>query len=292
MNPWHHRFPRHGTVGLAGLLLMETAVFCSHADSLQGFPWSRLTMWATPVCWWSYILVVDAWIYRRRGTSLLTSRRELFALQCLLSIAFWCVFEAYNRILPGWRYENLTGDLSVRFFGYAVSFATIMPGMFLTTELIQTYRAYADVRSATRYWSETLLRISQWTGVAFCVLPVFAPDAWRGYLWCFVWTGWLLMLEPINYRRGMPSLYRDWEHGQWSRTVQLLMAGALCGLLWEFWNMWAHTKWVYIFPPGILGKYFEMPVIGFLGFLPFVLDYFAMFHFIASFYTREDKLGL
>jgi hypothetical protein len=90
----------------------------------------------------------------------------------------------------------------------------------------------------------------------------------------------------------MPSLYRDWESGDWSRTLQLLAASAIGGLLWEFWNMWAYTKWVYIFPPGLAAKYFEMPVLGFLGFLPFALDYFVMFHFVASFYTREDKLGL
>jgi hypothetical protein len=292
MNQWPHRFPRYGTWGLTVLVLMETAIFCSHAETLQFFPWWRITVWATPVNWWAYIFVVDAWIYRRKGTSLLTARRELLALQCILSVAFWCVFEAYNRILPGWRYENLLGDLALRFVGYAASFATIMPGMFLTAELIQSYRAFAGAQSKPWHWSETALNFSQWLGLAFCVVPAFLPEEMRGHLWCFVWLGWLLMLEPINYRRTMPSLYRDWESGDWSRTLQLLAAGAIGGLLWEFWNMWAYTKWVYIFPPGLAAKYFEMPVLGFLGFLPFALDYFVMFHFVASFYTREDKLGL
>jgi hypothetical protein len=47
-----------------------------------------------------------------------------------------------------------------------------------------------------------------------------------------------------------------------------------------------------VFPLGQSLKYFEMPLAGFLGFLPFALEYFTMFHFIASFFTREDKLGL
>src|SRR5206468_10352349 len=124
-----HRFPRYGTLGLTTLLLMETAVFCSRTESLPNVPWPLITMWATPVCWWSYILIVDAWIYRRKGTSLLTARRELLALQCMLSVGYWCVFEAYNRTMPGWRYENLTDDLAVRLLGYGLSFATIMPAM-------------------------------------------------------------------------------------------------------------------------------------------------------------------
>ena len=62
-------------------------------------------------------------------------------------------------------------------------------------------------------------------------------------------------------------------------------------MLWEFWNMWAFTKWIYIFPLGQDWKFFEMPLVGFLGFLPFALEYFVMFHFIASFFTPRRQAG-
>jgi hypothetical protein len=292
VNRLPHRFPRYGTLGLLTLLLMETAVFCNQSEIFPEIPWWRIARWATPVCWWSYILIVDAWIYRRKGASLLTARRELLALLCLVSIGFWCVFEAYNRVLPGWRYVNLSANQAERLLGYAVSFATILPAIFLTCELFQSYRAFSGNGSRTWVWPEWALDVSIWLGAACCVLPAVLPVGVRGYLWGFVWVGWLLMIEPINYRRAMPSLYRDWERGDWARTIQLMAAGAVCGLLWEFWNMWAYTKWVYIFPPGLSGRYFEMPVIGFLGFLPFALDCFATFHFVAGFYTRQDKLGI
>jgi hypothetical protein len=287
-----HRYPRYGTVGLVLLLLMQTAVYCSYSAALAHYHWWRITMWATPVCWWGYILAVDAWIYRRRGASMLTDRRDLFGLQCILSVVFWCLFEAYNRILPGWRYENLSPDLAVRFVGYALSFATIMPGLFLTCALVQSYRAFGRARAGMFRWSTAALNASLVVGALFCFLPPFLPEPVRGYCWAFVWTGWFFLLEPINYRRGLPSLYRDWEHGDWSRTLQLFAAGVICGLLWEFWNMWAYTRWVYVFSPVLSVKYFEMPLLGFLGFLPFALEYFVMFHFVAGFFTREDKLGL
>src|SRR5207237_8483284 len=105
-----------------------------------------LTAWATPACWWGYILAVDAWIYLREGTSMLTARRELFALQCILSVAFWCVFEAYNRLMPGWQYVNLVEDLPMRFLGYVIAFATIMPGLFLTCSLLPSFGVFVNAR--------------------------------------------------------------------------------------------------------------------------------------------------
>jgi hypothetical protein len=292
MNGYRHRFPQYGTVGLIILLLMETAIFCSQTDVFPEFRWWRITACATPVCWWGYILFIDAWIYRRKGTSLLTDRRRSLVIQCVLSIVFWCLFEAYNRVMPGWRYEHLVPDLSIRLVGYAIAFATIMPGLFLTCEFLESYNWFARVRMPGFRWSHGALVASAVIGALFAFVPPFMPMNTRGYLWAFVWMGWFFLLEPFNYWRGAPSIFGDWEHGDLSRTLQLFAAGAICGLLWEFWNVWAYTKWVYIFPLGQNLKYFEMPLVGFLGFLPFALEYFVMFHFIASFFTRDDTLGL
>jgi len=87
-----------------------------------------------------------------------------------------------------------------------------------------------------------------------------------------MWASPVFLLDPINRWLGMPSLLADWRDGRWGRTIALMAGGLLCGFCWEFWNYLAIAKWVYHLP--MLGpleqyKYFEMPLIGLMGFLPF-----------------------
>jgi len=76
-----------------------------------------------------------------------------------------------------------------------------------------------------------------------------------------------------------PSVVRDWSDGRWGRTLALGAGGLFCGFLWEFWNFWAGTKWVY--HPPFLGswehyRYFEMPLPGLLGFIAFGIETWTM----------------
>ena len=70
------------------------------------------------------------------------------------------------------------------------------------------------------------------------------------------------------------------EEGTPVRLVSLFAAGLICGVLWEFWNYWAHAKWVYTVPIMQDFKVFEMPLVGYLGFPAFALECFAMMTFV------------
>jgi hypothetical protein len=78
-------------------------------------------------------------------------------------------------------------------------------------------------------------------------------------------------------------MWRDWQHGWYGRTLACFGGGLLCGFLWEFWNYWALSKWVYHLP--FLGslenyRYFEMPLMGLIGFLPFGIECWVMWQLI------------
>jgi hypothetical protein len=117
-----------------------------------------------------------------------------------------------------------------------------------------------------------LLWISFLAGLAMFVWPMLDHNPITNLT---LWTSLVFLLDPINYALGRPSMWRDWSHGRYGRTLACFAGGLLCGLLWEFWNFWALSKWVYHLP--FLGRfenvrYFEMPLIGLIGFLPFGIE--------------------
>jgi hypothetical protein len=78
-------------------------------------------------------------------------------------------------------------------------------------------------------------------------------------------------------------MWRDWQNGWYGRTLACFAGGLLCGFLWEFWNYWALSKWIYHLP--FLGaaeqlRYFEMPIPGLIGFVPFGIECWVMWQMI------------
>jgi hypothetical protein len=265
----------HGVLGGALILAAEALLF-------SGNRW--VGEWFTPIVWTGYVLLLDALVARLRGASYLTTHRRELVLVALVSIAGWWLFEWYNapRFWRGgedlrglwWQYHNLEPNPWLRRVGYDWAFATIFPALFLTAAAL---RASVLARVRVRPWrlSARLLAAVALVGAGATVLPLIVVSPWLVPL---VWTGPLLLLEPLNYRARRGSWLRDLERGDASRLLALLAAGAVCGLLWEFWNYWALTRWTYTVP--YLGdtKLFEMPVLGYLGFPPFALECYAMYH--------------
>jgi hypothetical protein len=267
----------YGYVGLAVMVAAEAAL-------LAGQP--LVGRWFTPIVWTGYVLFVDALAARLGGASYLTTHRADGVLIALASIVCWWLFEWYNapRFWRGgadaaglwWHYHDMEPNLWLRRLGYDWAFATIFPALFLTAA---TLRATIFRRLRVRPWrpSPGLRRAGTGFGAVMVLVPLVIVSAWLVPL---VWMGFALLLEPLNARAGRPSWLADLARGDASRLLALLVAGAVCGVLWEFWNYWAITRWTYTVP--YLGhlKVFEMPVLGYLGFPPFALECYAMYHWL------------
>jgi len=273
----------HGWVGLLIIALAEAGLFA-------GQP--LVARWFTPIVWTGYVLFVDALLFHRIGASYLTTARAELVLVVLASIGCWWLFEWYDaprfwrggadRVGLWWQYQGLEPDPWRRRLGYDWSFATILPALFLTAAFLRAV-VVRRVPVRARRPPPALLNASIALGAACVALPLLVVNAWLVPL---VWVGFVLLLEPLNYRRGRPSWLAVLAAGDASLLVALLGSGLVCGVLWEFWNHWAATKWTYTVPYFGHVKIFEMPVVGYLGFPPFALECYAMYHWLRGLLGR------
>jgi hypothetical protein len=253
--------------GWSGLLVLAGAT----AFSLAGAGWARA--WFYQLAWWGYILALDGAIQLKAGNSLLRDRQDTFWLMAFVSATFWFGWELVNLRLDNWHYLGVVPDLLPRWLGAFAAFATVLPGVLLTYELLGVLgiKWGAGVRPFPKntIWQPWFIAI----GVIMFALPLI----WPRIFFPLVWGGLIFLLEPLNFRRGAKSLVRFWQKGDLSHFVRLLLAGLICGFVWESFNFLAGARWEYAIPYLDKPKIFAMPLAGYLGFPPFAVECYVFF---------------
>ncbi len=259
-------FPAYGWLGWIALVCAEVLLFARVEPVATYF---------TPIAWSAYILIADAAVLALTNRSRLNDAPVVVARMALLSIPLWLIFEAYNLRLQNWTYVGVPLPWPAAYLGYGWSFATITPAIFETSDLVQALLPPlpGEPWKIARATENTLII----SGAACLMIPLAIPQQIAAHLFALVWIGFLLFLDPINRRLGLPSFLGDLAEGFRRRLYGFVLAGWICGWLWEFWNDWAAAKWLYTFPMFQRWKIFEMPAPGFLGFLPFALECFVMY---------------
>jgi hypothetical protein len=260
--------------------------------------------WNTPIAWTGFLIFADAVVWQVRRDSWIRSAPAEFVLLALVSIPLWVLFEGYNLVIRNWHYVGLPENPALRYFGYAWSFATIWPALFLGADLISAVRSVrlqADrdhgPAKAGHYVRETNppalpalpALLSAAAGGLMLASPFLVSPTIARYMAAPVWLGFIFLLDPVNAHLGAESLWRDWRAGRRDRLVNLILSGFLCGALWELWNYWSRAKWIYTVPIMEHLKIFEMPVPGYLGFPAFALEGFTMYVFIRRLFTRGGR---
>ncbi len=259
-------FPAHGWLGFAALAAAEWLLF-RRVEPVATF--------FTPIAWSAYILIADAAVLALTARSRLHDAPLTLARMAFLSIPLWLIFEAYNLRLQNWAYVGVPLDWPEALLGYGWSFATITPALFETSDLVQAI--LPPLPGEPWKLSAAAENVLMVCGAASLLVPLVVPQRIGAYLFGLVWIGFLLVLDPLNRRLHLPSFLGDLSEGFRRRFYGFLLAGWICGWLWEFWNYWAPAKWHYTFPIFQRWKVFEMPALGFFGFLPFALECFAMY---------------
>jgi len=238
--------------------------------------------WYYHLAWWSYIVAADDLNRHLSGRSLLRDRLAHFAWLAGVSVLWWALFELANLRLGNWYYVMSLPSLPWRWAAGVLAFASVLPGIVETLELLENLGVPHRVRVRPLAWPAGKERAVIALGLLCLVLPLLWPDVF----FPLTWGSLVFLLEPWNRRHARRSFLRDLEEGEAGPLLRTLLAGLICGALWEAWNFWARTKWTYTVP-GFEGlKVFEMPLLGFLGFPPFAVECVVFLRFLGGLRDR------
>jgi len=262
-----HRFPWFGWAGLAlgaaGWVL-----------AWSRFPWFAVFQPHTYLLVWAaYILVMNALCVKRSGRCLMTSHPGAYAALLPVSSAFWWFFEYLNRYVWNWYYRGVGHMNAAEYVFFATcSFATVLPAVTATAEWLKSFRPFEDERLCG------LARFDVHRPASLAGLALVAAVGLTGIVFVPHLTFPLLWISPmavffvVQMLMGEATVIDDLRIGDWRLAVRFALAALICGGFWEMWNFYSYAKWVYAVPYVHAFQIFEMPVVGFAGYLPFGLE--------------------
>jgi hypothetical protein len=250
-----------------GIGILSASIWLLNADI------SFMRTWFYLFAWWPFILIIDSVNYRRTGASLFLEPHNEFLFMAFVSVSVWLIFELFNLRLNNWSYHDLPDSLIERWLGYFLAFSSVIPALSVLSRL------FGSMLEKRR---PVVFRIHSGIGLRLAVagaglVCLAAAGIWPQLFFPGLWLGFVALLDPVNYTLGNPSILRDLEAQNGIRLWSWLAAGLTAGFFWELFNFWAGSHWEYSLPYFEFGRVFQMPVLGYLGFLPFALEVMAMY---------------
>jgi len=160
-----------------------------------------------------------------------------------------------------------------------------MPAVFETAELVGTFKWIKNISISKKIIPDNkTLRIFLVTGIMILSLIIIFPKIF----YPFVWISVFLLIEPLNVKLGNRSILKYTSAGEWSPLFAFALGGLICGFFWELWNYFSYPKWIYNLPMVNVLHLFEMPLPGYIGYLPFPLELFAIYHLITGIFRLKQ----
>jgi len=266
-----NKYPWYGWLGL-----LLVAVFWGLNWGLSGLR----TQWGFTGLWLGYTLSVDGLVFLRKGDSILSRNGKASGWLFLVSAGAWWMFEVINWRTQNWWYDGRQYFTDWQYFLLAsFSFSTVMPAVFSTAEL---YGSFGWLQKVKPGLVVRPTPANLWRFFVSGVVMLGLLYAWPRYFFPLVWVSLYFIFEPLNAWLGRRTLASYTGRGDW-RPVYTLWLGCLtCGFFWEMWNYRSYPKWIYHVPFVDFWHVFEMPLLGYGGYLPFALELYAFFQLVAG----------
>ena len=257
--------------GLLGLLIICVAwplYWTKDGDA------SQLTFFPL---WLGFILMIDSLVLRRTGTSLIVRSPKIAAAMFVVAIPYWWVFEGINHATQNWVYIGASRDTGFIYFIQAsLAFSVVIPAVFEVAELIG---CWGFIKRFARLPALVLSRRQLMVTAVLGVLSLVSLLLWPAFLFPLTWISLFFIFDPINALTGRPSIFAQVRNGDWRLVIAFALGALVCGFFWEMWNNQASVGWEYNIGYVDFARIFQMPLLGYGGYLPFGLETYAVFNF-------------
>jgi hypothetical protein len=270
-------FPLHGWIGFVLII-----VFWYLNWSLDGL---RTQVLFFPL-WLGYALAVDGLVFFRKGGSLLSRNWKKYILLFLISAPAWWLFELFNLRTQNWIYDGKQFFSQLEYAVYAtLSFSTVVPAVFGTAEFVSTLKWINNLKFDRKIFPTNIFIIIHFiTGLIMLALVMIYPTIF----FVLVWFSVFFILEPVNLWLKHNSIYNYLKNGNWKPVFSLWIGSLICGFFWEMWNYFSYPKWIYDIHFANFFHIFEMPLLGYLGYVPFSLEILTLYYFITGFKDKKN----
>ncbi len=226
--------------------------------------------WTFVPLWISYIIAINAFCVKRTQRSLLTNRTGYFLALFPVSSVFWWVFEYLNRFTANWYYTGIMEFSPARYFLEAtIAFSTVLPAVMSTAELIKSFpRIYAGGDAYIKI-DPGMPRLAAWMMLLFSGFGLSLTAIFPESLFPLIWISPFLIIVSLQVIFGDENFFSSVRHGDWRAVIVYALAALFCGFFWEMWNIYSQAKWIYSIPFVHRFQIFEMPLLGYAGYLPF-----------------------
>jgi hypothetical protein len=220
--------------------------------------------------WMGYLLTVNAITKRRTGSCLLTRSPQRLFLLAGTSCLFWWMFEYLNRFVQSWYYVavGLFGPTTYSLLA-SLAFCTILPVVMSTYELLLSTALFNHGLARLPLKITAVPKRFAWGGLALGSFGLAAIGVWPDQLFALMWVAPLILLTAVDHLCDHSPLLKPLEKGDYRQLVGPAAAALICGFFWELWNVGSLAKWRYTLPYVQWDHIFEMPLLGYGGYLPF-----------------------
>lgn len=273
--------PKFPLYGWAGIILV--IVFWYLNWYLSGLR----TDWAFFPLWLGFCLTVDAAVLVRKNTSLIKRNIKKYVLLFIISAPVWWLFELFNSLTQNWFYDGIQYFTYFQFFILAsISFSIVIPAVFESAELAGTFKWIQNLKHGQVIEpTGNIIQLFWFLGIITLALEIIFPKIFYPFIWITIY----FLIEPINIKMNNRNLFDYTKEGNWKPIISLWIGCLICAFFWEMWNYFSYPKWYYYLPMVNFLHIFEMPLLGYIGYVPFSLELFAVYNFITGIFGDKKS---